>query len=99
MSGGSYNYLCYKDGHQILEAMGDLEAMSARLAGLGYANDAAAETEDLLVLMRQALNRVGVRMRRLEKVWHAVEWWDSADYGEDQVKEALAEYRKELEPK
>ena len=53
----------------------------------------AAETEELLTLFNQWQVRAGVRLRRLEKVWKAVEWWDSADRTEDAVKAALAEYR------
>lgn len=95
MSGGSYNYLCYSDFEQLIERQGDLEAMSARLAGLGWAEDAARETEELIVLLRQWKVRAETRVERLKDVWHAVEWWDSSDYGEDQVRQAVATYRGE----
>ena len=98
MSGGSYNYLCYTDGDTIWNNIGNLSDMSARLAGLGYADDAARETEELLVMMRQARNRIETRIKRLSDVWRAVEWWDSGDSGEDHVRLALARYRAELEP-
>lgn len=94
MSGGSYDYLCDTwELTQLREQMGNLDAMSKRLAGLGYAADAARETEELLVLLRQWENRAMVRVDRLRPVWKAVEWWDSCDWGEDAVKEALAAYR------
>lgn len=99
MSGGSYNYLCYAESDTLLHNTETIKEMSDRLAGLGYASDAAAETEDLLLLIRQALNRIEARRKRLEGVWKAIEWWDSADWGEDQVKKALEEYRGELEAK
>lgn len=95
MSGGSYNYLCGKSSEDIIEAEGDLQRMSDRLAGLGYAPDAAKETEELILIIRQFRNRVDARIYRLGKVWQAVEWWDSADWGEDSLKEALAKYRGE----
>lgn len=96
MSGGSYNYLCaYRELEGLLEHQGDLEEMADRLAGLGYAEDAARETQELLVQLRQWKVRAEVRAERLAGVWKAVEWWDSADWGEDRVKEALAEYRGE----
>lgn len=94
MSGGSFNYLCHTwDLDTLMDKRGDLEEMASELAGLGYAQDAARETEELVVLLRQWEVRATVRIERLREVWKAVEWWRSCDYGEDQVREALAEYR------
>lgn len=99
MSGGSYNYLCAAgDLDDLTSHRYDLCEMADRLAGLGYAQDAAAETEELLVLLRQWEIRAGVRLQRLQKIWQAVEWWDSADWSEDKVKAALAEYRADATP-
>lgn len=96
MSGGSFNYLCHTwDLGDIVGKTGDLEAMSQALAGLGYAKDAARETEELLVILRQWEVQTSVRLERLREVWKAMEWWQSCDYSEDQVREALAEYRGE----
>lgn len=96
MSGGSFNYLCHTfDLDDLIDKRGSLEAMATELAGLGYAQDAARETEELLVMLRQWEVRATVRVERLRGVWKAVEWWRSSDYGEDQVREALAEYRGE----
>lgn len=98
MSGGSYNYLCHAwDLDDLLEHRAGLEKMSARLAGLGWAEDAARETEELLVMLRQWQVRAETRMERLREVWKAVEWWDSGDWGEDQVRAALAKYRGDKE--
>ena len=94
MSGGSFNYLCRTwDLNDLIGKHGSLEAMASELAGLGYAQDAARETEELLVMLRQWEVRANVRVERLREVWKAVEWWRSSDYSEDQVHEALAEYR------
>lgn len=94
MSGGSYNYLCGAQDLEDLRARRfDLEEMASRLAGLGYAQDAARETEELLLLLRQWETRAAVRMSRLSDVWRAVEWWDSNDSSESRVHEALAKYR------
>jgi hypothetical protein len=98
MSGGSYNYLgmiCYDDLGELLAKDSDLRDMADRLAGLGYAEDAARETEELLTMLRQWRTRAEVRVRRLADVWKAVEWWDSADSSEDGVRKALAKYRDE----
>ncbi|MBR8638604.1 hypothetical protein KEF29_03140 [Streptomyces tuirus] len=94
MSGGSYNYLYEAcDLEDLQNRQHDLRDMADRLAALGYAQDAATETEELLALFRQWQIRAGVRIRRLENVWKAIEWWDSADWSEHRVHEALAEYR------
>lgn len=94
MSGGSYNYLCYaSDLEDLVGKQQDLQEMVDRLAGLGYAQDAASESLELLLMLRQLQVHIEARMRRLKDVWKAIEWWDSSDYGEDQVKAALAKYR------
>lgn len=98
MSGGSYNYLgsiCYDDLEELLGKEAELRQMADRLAGLDYAQDAARETEELLVMLRQWQTRAEVRVKRLVGVWHAVEWWDSCDWSEEQVRQALAKYRSE----
>jgi hypothetical protein len=97
MSGGSYDYLYIKDIDELLHShhQENIEGMAARLAGLGYAQDAAEETESVLLILRQFQVRMQARLNRLSGVWKAVEWWDSCDWNEDSVKEALAEYRKD----
>mgnify|MGYP001593382905 CR=1 FL=1 len=96
MSGGSYNYLCWKsDLDELLVQQHALRDMADRLAGLGYAQDAAAETEELLLMLRQWKIRAETRAKRLEHVWKAVEWWDSCDWSEEAVHKALAAYRGE----
>ena len=93
MSGGSYNYLYFRSGDELFERVGDIKAMQERLAGLGYAEDAAAEVEEILLILNQTRIRLNTRMRRLEGVMRAVEWKDSGDSGEDAIKEALKKYR------
>jgi hypothetical protein len=96
MSGGSYEYLFIKDSAELMERIDLLSRMSDRLAGLGYAEDAANETEELIVIIRQAMNRIDVRARRLRDVWRAIEWLDSFDSTEEYVKDELVAYRDEL---
>ena len=96
MSGGSYDYLYYKEAGELIGSshhQANIDAMAARLSGLGYAQDAARETEELLLILRQVDTRLDVRIERLRGIWRAVEWWDSCDSGEDDVKEALKHYR------
>ncbi|MFE4867721.1 hypothetical protein [Streptomyces sp. NPDC056682] len=86
MSGGSYDYLYWQvpelGGH-----VGQLEAMAERLEALPYAAEAAAATRRILEAISD---------EKLADVWRAVEWWDSGDYGEDQVREAIDEHRASL---
>jgi hypothetical protein len=94
VSGGSYSYLFAASDLEELQAKKNaLKDMAERLAGLGYAADAAGETLELLLMLRQFDVNLRVRMKHLADVWHAVEWWDSCDSGEDRVHEALAAYR------
>lgn len=93
MSGGSYNYLCYAGAEELMSKTSDMQEMADRLAGLGYAQDAANETQHLLLTVREYENRIQAMKERLEGVWKAVEWWDSCDSSEDSLKDALDKYR------
>lgn len=98
MSGGSFNYLCFKECLEEitkLSALEDLQRMVDELAKLGYAKDVALETQDLLLDLRAFDVRVTQRLKRLQPVWRGLEWWDSGDTREDSFKETLAIYRKE----
>jgi hypothetical protein len=93
MSGGSFNYLFRKDAAELLGRLSDLEEMADVLARLGYAPDAAEETQTLLLDSRAFLNRTNPVLERLNEVWQAVEWWQSCDSSEEKVREALQTYR------
>ena len=93
MSGGSFNYLCYKEPRELLEYQSAVEDMVSALERLGYAKDVAGETYTLLLLLRQFENRIEILKSRLEPVWHAMEWWQSSDIGETDFKDALQQYR------
>lgn len=94
MSGGSYEYLCFKTDDDFVPYIdGGLARMADRLIRLGYAQDAAAETLSLIADLNAARIRADVARRRLNEVWRAIEWWDSCDSGEDAVRDALTKYR------
>lgn len=94
MSGGSYDYLCYNTELADLLNRGEaLAAMRDRLSQLPGAEDAAAETEQLIALLHGMVIRVEARAKRLAPVWKAVEWRDSSDWGDEQVQQALTEWR------
>lgn len=98
MSGGSYNYLCYASIDELLNKHGqDLDDMVQGLSAVG-ATDAARETESLRLILRHFEVRMQARLDRLSPVWKALEWWHSGDTSEKQFEEALADYRREVEP-
>lgn len=77
MSGGSFDYLYLKDAQQICAAKEDLREMADTLRGFG-ANKAWRDTVRVLTLvesLEQAMDD-----RPLMDVWHAIEWWKSADW-------------------
>lgn len=97
MSGGSYDYASLTDClDDLVRHQQQLERLAERLAMLPEAEfpgAAAAAQGTLALLVRAGLWDAHVRATSavLRPVWHAVEWWDSNDWGPDQVREALAE--------
>lgn len=93
MSGGSYNYLCFKDADDIQQASDSLNQMCDRLSRLPYAEDVAKETMWVILEMRAHRVRVQAAIDRLSGVWKAVEWWDSCDSSESELVSAIAKFR------
>lgn len=95
MSGGSYNYLTgVMDLEDLLHKRIELREMAERLEGLSEdefpgAKIAARETRELEILLRRWETHAETRIGLLKDVWHDIEWWDSNDYGPDQVKDGL----------
>ena len=92
MSGGSFEYLCFKEIEELIGNTELIESMHKRLIELGF-DDAASETAHLLLTLRQHQNYLQAMLDRMKDVWHAVEWYDSSDWGIAQVRRILWEYR------
>jgi len=92
MSGGSYDYLCYKDVFELESQREHIVRMRDRLIELGHL-DAAKETESILLVLDSFKVRMVSRLERLKAVWQAVEWLDSGDSGKDCVDDAIKEYQ------
>ena len=96
MSGGSYNYLCYRDSDDIFNSRDDLRNMADRLVEFGVP-EAATETEKVIQLMSTYSADMDALLDNLRDLWHAVEWRDSCDSTDADVHRAIAEYRGEPE--
>lgn len=92
MSGGSYNYLCTKDVDELTPHNDDLAHMIERLDGIGWATAAAANTRAVRDKLRAFHDEIQALLTDLEPVWHAVEWRDSGDWDDDQLRAALVRY-------
>lgn len=96
MSGSSYEYLYFNSVSDMLTKYGaleQLERMCKRLEGLSYAKLAAAKSrrvQDRLTKLEASIQK---NLDDLHDVWRAVEWWDSGDWGEGEVKRAIEKMR------
>jgi hypothetical protein len=94
MSGGSFSYLYGKeDIDELIQYEHEVQSMADELAKLGYADDVAQATEDLLFDLRIFRNRIRIKQRKLAGVWKVMEWWKSSDSSEESFKEKLEEWR------
>lgn len=89
MSGGHYNYLCFKDSTDIGGEAEELEKMTERLKELGFFT-IARDTEKIA----EAFIGLNEKIEPLRDVWYAVEWYDSGDWTKDQMIEELENYYK-----
>lgn len=88
MSGGSYNYLGVRARSGLITVPYTLEDMQERLHKLPYAIRSAWHTTQVISLIGDA-NR---QAEMLADVWHAVEWRDSGDWSEDDMREEIEKY-------
>jgi hypothetical protein len=94
MSGGSLNYLYCKEPNELFESnrVEDLETAAAVVYNAGY-KDIAKDIFRLVEYIKSAAIRVEVLHEQLSDVLHAVEWYLSADYGDDTMRKHLDAYR------
>ena len=92
MSGGSYDYLCFKNSDEVLNELEQLRNMRDRLNGLGY-TDIAQATQSVIGLIEQYRTIMDDKIERIQDIWKAIEWADSGDTSESEIKEAVEKYR------
>lgn len=92
MSGGSLNYLHCAETGQLFCRIDDMEQVEAVLLAEGY-EDIAQDVRRLIEYVKTAENRISVLQHNLANVFHAVEWYLSADYGKNTMLGVLNLYR------
>lgn len=93
MSGGSFNYLYSKEIDDLMNNTSDLEEMRDYLISYGY-EDIAKDIQRLIEYIKSAECVIGTLKDMLEPVFHAVEWYESGDYGKERMIEVLEKYRR-----
>lgn len=93
MSGGSFNYLYCRNTDDLMKDTSDLEDMRKSLISYGY-EDIAKDTQRLIEYIKSAECVIGTLKNMLEPVFHAVEWYESGDYGKEKMIEVLEKYRR-----
>ncbi len=83
MSGGSFNYLCWRDKERIFED-DELERMYEWLKEQGFLT-AAERTNEII----QAGARIQELIENLRKVWQAAEWCCSSDWSLEDTTEVI----------
>ena len=92
MSGGSHNYLCYKDVEEIIYETEELECMRDTLIKYGY-EDIAKDTQRLVEYIKSAKVRIETLNDLLKPVFKAIEWYESGDTSKESMNEILESYR------
>lgn len=92
MSGGSFNYLYCKNNIELFDCVSDLEDIEDALIKYDYV-DVAKDTRRLIEYIKTALVRVDVLSNQLKPVFKAVEYRESCDYGDEDLKKVIEKYR------
>ena len=92
MSGGSLNYLCYKEPEELFHYLRELEEVEQELLTRG-AQDVARDVRRLIEYIKSAEIRISILSEQLNPIFRAVEWRPSADIGDDSLLKVIEEYR------
>lgn len=94
MSGGSFNYVCYKlndEADQVIQALPELREMETWLRSRNK-HEAADEILRGIMRIETAQRHLEVIGNHLHKLTRAAEWWCSCDWGEDDFDETWKSY-------
>lgn len=89
MSGGSFNYVCFKmESEEIFSALPDLRNMEEYLRARRK-HGAADEILKFILAIETARRRLDVQGKRIHDILYAAEWWASGDWGEEGLDNAM----------
>ena len=92
MSGGSFDYFCFKDeAGEMIQCVGRVEDLANFLRENGK-HDAADEVEKFVLDIKMFKRMMELRHKRLEPIFHAAEWWSSGDMGETEFDEVWQKF-------
>lgn len=80
MSGGSFDYLCYKDADELSNHQETIRDMQRALIELGNQAD-ADKTQQILLAMQEYQDKVNQLLDEVQESWRKVEWYYSGDIG------------------
>lgn len=92
MSGGSLDYLYCKEPEELFNHLSEIEDVEDECRRHNF-EDIARDCRRLIEYIKSAYIRIEVLSKQLKDVFHAVEWYQSADYGEDDLIKHLETYR------
>lgn len=93
MSGGSFDYLHSKEIRVIMGEVRDLTRMRDLLMGVDKGFTAAGLTAADFTRVLEGIDALAILINELRPMMQAVEWWQSADWNEDDVREACVEHQ------
>ena len=92
MSGGSFNYLyTLNDNKGVVNELETMKEMYKVMIEIDHKCDATLTMGWMIHYLEKGIEE----FKKLEKVFQAVEWYKSNDWGLGQVKEVLEEYSRE----
>jgi len=84
MSGGSYNYLCYRETPADIATYAGIDSLERMAADLSDGHPVTVWTRELLATLNAPIPKA------VSDVWRAREWVESGDWGPEDLDEALA---------
>lgn len=95
MSGGSFDYLYSKEASELCESRYELHNMADFMATEFPGTSAQIDTEQLVTDIETFIADVNKRIDALQKVWQAIEWWQSYDSVREDAQKAVDRYKME----
>lgn len=97
MSGGSFNYLHHAEGlEELMRKRNDLQDMRTAMATHEFTEEVGDATQELIDVLDRADKEIKQKIYELKDVWHAFEYWYSADWGRGEVEDAIQDRKAKM---